>query len=552
MLLCTLAAAAFEAPESGTWSGTLSCSENRLNGRPGYSQQVAVVLQAGAGRSELDDGQTLAHLTVSADAHGRVLVESDGRWRHGEPRAWQIRLEGSHFSGRIEALGSMRATEGGALLRERCALVMQPQTAASAPALSTPPLQGTAPVPTPPPVSVPGRSSPDHQRNLIRRVAKGNQHDQTEFTATGLPMLNGVSILPPSWLYGTGQPWHYRASGRAAAPVPTRSATPVEMRVLDATRELVQNLGIEVIALIDGGRIVDVVAGPRPQFDSLMMSASMAKTVMAVAAGTAMCEGRIRLDTTAAELVPELAGKDLGRATLRDALMMASGTTAPPDRDVMGVTAQEFREHLEGTGSLPRLLALPSQSTAQRGLLSVVKPGERFSYKARDPFLASLMIERAVGMRATSWLDTQLFAAIPLEHPAVLATDRQGYFHGANGSVRLALIDWIRLAIHVQAERARPSCMGAFLRDMGTTQIRAPRQDGVNGYFDGYGYFVWTENPTVPNTFWAVGYGGQRIGWSVDPKNQRIFLMFSISADRDMAKVYPVADAWIRLGNNGR
>lgn len=458
LLLSALAAAAFEAPESGPWSGTLSCSENRLNGRPGYSQQVAVVLQ--------------------------------------------------------------------------------PQTVGSAAA--------------PSPVTVPEPGSPDHHRLLIRRVAKGTEHDQHEFTASGLPMSNGVSILPPSWLYGTGQPWHYRTSGRAAASVPTRSATPAEMRVLDATRELVQNLGIEVIALIDGGRIVDVVAGPRPQFDSLMMSASMAKTVMALAAGTAVCAARIRLDTTAAELIPELAGKDLRRATLRDALMMASGTTAPPDRDVMGVTAQEFREHLEGTGSLPSLLALPSQSTAQRGFLSTLKPGERFSYKARDPFLASLMIERAVGMRATAWLDTQVLASIPLEHSAVLATDRQGYFHGANGSVRLALIDWIRLAIHVQAERARPSCMGAYLRDMGTTQIRAPRQDGVNGYFDGYGYFVWTENPTVPKTFWAAGYGGQRIGWSVDPQNQRIFLMFSISADRDMYRVYPVADAWIRLGTGDR
>jgi CubicO group peptidase (beta-lactamase class C family) len=109
----------------------------------------------------------------------------------------------------------------------------------------------------------------------------------------------------------------------------------------------------------------------------------------------------------------------------------------------------------------------------------------------------------------------------------------------------LALIDWIRLANYVDQQRRRGTCFGQFIKDMGTTQIRAP---GVTKGFDGYGYLTWTDNSYTPNTFWAVGYGGQRIGWSSDPNNRRSLLMFSNSADRDMDQVYSLAREWFSLG----
>jgi hypothetical protein len=56
----------------------------------------------------------------------------------------------------------------------------------------------------------------------------------------------------------------------------------------------------------------------------------------------------------------------------------------------------------------------------------------------------------------------------------------------------------------------------------------------------------------TPQSFWAVGYGGQRIGWSTQPDNARIFMMFSNSADRHMDLVYPIARDWMRLGSKPR
>ena len=64
-----------------------------------------------------------------------------------------------------------------------------------------------------------------------------------------------------------------------------------------------------------------------------------------------------------------------------------------------------------------------------------------------------MMIERAVGIPATRWVEEQLLRAFHAEHPVILGTDRSGYFHGAAGVVRMTLIDWIRFAIYVDQQR---------------------------------------------------------------------------------------------------
>jgi CubicO group peptidase (beta-lactamase class C family) len=157
-----------------------------------------------------------------------------------------------------------------------------------------------------------------------------------------------------------------------------------------------------------------------------------------------------------------------------------------------------------------------------------------------------MMLERTVGMPTAKWVEDQLLGDVQIENQAILGTDRNGYFHGANGVVRLSLIDWIRFAVYVDSQRRADTCFGRFIKDMGTTQIRA---SGVTKGFDGYGFLTWTDNSYAPNTFWAVGYGGQRIGWSSDPNNGRIILLFSNSADRDMDLVYSLAHEWFSLGH---
>lgn len=543
--LWTLGTCATASPVESLWQGTLSCSAQVGSGSGAYSRPLQLKIDGTRGQGEAGDVQTVEKISVDIDAKGHWRALIRGVWRNDERRQWITRLEGSASGLQARLEGKMFAGDGVTLVRERCELQLQASQAATSagPAQPTPGLQ-TAQAP----------SSNAHTTLRLRSVNKASQPGEAgQQSASGLPLQAGLSYLPEAWLYGQGQPWHYRTSANAAAPaVPVREPRADEQALLELSARLVQELPIKVIALIDDGQIVDVVAAPEIRFNTLLLSASMGKTVTAIATGQALCAGSLNLGTRADALISVLVGKDLGAATLHDLLRMASGTIDPPPRDVMGTTAQENRHHLEGPGNLLQLVSSPSQATAQSTFFGPRKPGERFSYKARDPYVTALMLEQATGMRAVQWVEQSLLAQVPIEYPGYLGTDRSGYFAGANGGVRLALVDWIRLAIFVQNQRRSDSCLGRYLRDMSRTQIAAPLQDGVNGYFKGYGYFTWTENTQAPDTFWAVGYGGQRIGWSTDPDNRRIFLMFSTSADHHMARIYPLANAWINPAARAR
>jgi CubicO group peptidase (beta-lactamase class C family) len=233
---------------------------------------------------------------------------------------------------------------------------------------------------------------------------------------------SGAIYLPEDWLMGDGQPWHYRSAPRAGvAPVAVRPPRVEEAKVIEQAQALMGRVESRAMVLIADGAIVEAISTGGIQFNTRLLSASMGKTVAALAAGKAVCAGHLKMDQRVDSLLPGLVGKDLGAATLRDVLMMASGTTEPSQGDYVGTLPQEVRHYLEGPGNLEQLLETPRQSTAQRGVFIKLKPGERFSYKSRDPHVVAMMIERAVGMPATRWVDEQLLRAFNAEHPVILA-----------------------------------------------------------------------------------------------------------------------------------
>lgn len=550
----------------GAWAGSLTCSENLLNRNPPYSVSLSVQIAGVNGRAERIDAQSIEAFSLQVQPSGMIDLQSTGRLRSDSSPRWVTRFTGRASNAEVLEFNGQMFTPDGKLVRERCSVALRrgAQSAANSTSAATnenrltellrEATQSSATPPTP--AGLPSDSPSDraarmsHRTYQMREVKPRVPPRSTAGTTAGpggLPLGEGGALyLPEDWLLGSGQPWHYRTTPRGGAvPVPVRSANPEEFRVIEKARALMQQIESRVVAFIADGEIVEVITTGGIRFDTRLMSASMAKTVTALAAGKAICAGRISMDKRADAMMPGLVGTDLGAATLRDLLLMASGTTKPSAGDYLGYTPDEFRHYMEGPGNLEQMLATPSQSTAQRGFFSKVRPGERFSYNARDPFTVAMMLERSVGMPATRWVEQQLLGEFAAEYPAILATDRSGYFHGANGSIRLALIDWIRLAIYVDNQHRTDTCFGRFIRDMGKTQIRP---DGTVSNFSGYSYFTWTENFLAPNTFWAVGYGGQRIGWSSDPSNKRIFLMFSNSADRHMDQVYPIARDWFAIG----
>jgi CubicO group peptidase (beta-lactamase class C family) len=153
-----------------------------------------------------------------------------------------------------------------------------------------------------------------------------------------------------------------------------------------------------------------------------------------------------------------------------------------------------------------------------------------------------VIINRVTGMSYVKYVQQEIFNPAGLSNAGVIGQDWFEYGR-SDGSVRLRLDDWIRLAVWVRESQEKDDCFGKYLQAASQTQIKnVSKKSGQS--FDGYGFFIWTENVYAKDSFWAVGHGGQRIGWN--NRNKRIILAFS-NHETYMVDLYKLYDEWVNL-----
>ncbi len=154
------------------------------------------------------------------------------------------------------------------------------------------------------------------------------------------------------------------------------------------------------IAIANGGELVyergfgvaDLSSGARASPSTVYNIASTAKILAAVAVMNLVESGRISLDDSLADLLPDVASRGaLGDATLRQLLNMTSGL-----RDYVGA-------------DLERLAANPSVPLSSEFVLDFVRtaplthqPGTNWIYTNTGFYLAGLVVERVTGR---AWAD---------------------------------------------------------------------------------------------------------------------------------------------------
>ncbi|MEN9779636.1 MAG: hypothetical protein RL014_784 [Pseudomonadota bacterium] len=500
------------ATPDGKWSGKVNCSTNILNGSPAYTQDIAITINGASGSVVLEDAQTRETFELRIDAAGVASLASNGAWKSAPDRKWVIRAQGRASGSALNLQGQMYAGDGRTVVRDRC-LVELSHTAQ--------PTQGAATAPRTEPGFSVEQVGPPELRSLSTHAA-----------ASKYP---GIAAVFPEWLLPEGQPWAFRAPGSLQArPLGSRAPTAQESRVIDDARRIVETREVKVIVLVDGDDVVHAVGRRGLTAETPLPSASVSKTVTAVAIGKAICDRHLQLQDSVGTLIPSLRDTPIGQATIRDALLMSTGSAVQGH----GVTAGETTHYFNGGGSLEALLA------TSRFLQVTAAPGKTFIYKSIDPYLVSVALQRATRQPFTSYFRDSVLAEMLPAHPVVLDTDKSGNFL-STGGVRMSLADWVRFATYVRDQRSGRGCFADYLQDMSRSQIRISKVPGVNGYFNGYGFLTWTENDAAPSTFWAVGHFGQRIGWSNKPGNRRVFLTFGFESDADMAAIYALAHRWL-------
>ena len=357
------------------------------------------------------------------------------------------------------------------------------------------------------------------------------------------PMVGNYASAPDEWLLGRGQRWHYHTD-TAKKPQELAIREPIgdEIAIVDKAKILLNNSSAKAVALIDGDQIVWSGYNLPANSKSLLLSFSVGKTITAMAIGKAVCAGKLSLTDSAESFVAELKDTALGRATVQQLLEMSSGTSAI-NRDSSIMSAEQERDMRLGKISFVDILKTPKVSNAHEGWSGNKRqPGEVFDYHGTDPLLLGVILNRATGISYAKWVEKEVLIPAGISNEAIIGQDHFDYGM-ADGNVRMTLEDWARFAIWVKRNESGSGCFSDYVKQASITHMpNTIKREGKA--FDGYGYLIWTENYWQKNSYWAVGYGGQRIAWN--HKNQRILIAFS-NVENYMDKLYALYADWATL-----
>jgi CubicO group peptidase (beta-lactamase class C family) len=255
------------------------------------------------------------------------------------------------------------------------------------------------------------------------------------------------------------------------------------------------------------------------------LSNSMAKSVVAIAAGLALREGKIKsLDQRADSIAPKMAGTLYGETSVRNLLRMGSGI--------------KFEERYDGQDDLARFSLATSQSGIE-GAIKVITEraapaGTKFNYASAETSALGLMLQAATGQSLSEYLAARLWQPMGAERSALWRADKNGLEQGG-GNLNATSRDWARLGWLLANDGKRPDkpelgeiIPSAFLLEAtdSSRHDEAFKPNKATPYF-GYGYKFWTF-PGNQRRFALLGVYGQAI--YVDPANKLVMVHLAANA----------------------
>ncbi len=269
-----------------------------------------------------------------------------------------------------------------------------------------------------------------------------------------------------------------------------------------------------------------VVQIERYQYDRTpaqrLLSNSMAKSIVSIAVGMALQEGRIRsLDDNAAVYVPELSNSAYGETPIRALLRMGSGVKFSERYD----SGDDLMKYVSRQFSDGTIAALRSFSTRD------VPAGQRFQYASVETIVLGLVVKGATGQGLSAYVTERLWQPMGAEADATWTTDPGG-FEYAWGNFNATLRDWGRLAMLLADDGMRDGRQ-IIPRDylLEATDFRrqpAAFAPGTATPYYGYGYQFWTY-PGSSRRFALLGVFGQSI--FVDPQLRLALVITAVQRD---------------------
>lgn len=325
---------------------------------------------------------------------------------------------------------------------------------------------------------------------------------------------------------------HYTLQKAAAPlPIPAAAVEPrIEYRFQNQTYTLEDFLAhqrVTGLLLIKDGEVLL----ERYQYDRKashrFVSHSMAKSIVSLAIGIAVAEGKINsLDDRVSKYVPELAGVPYGETSIRNVLRMSSGVP--------------FNEVYDGKDDLTRFTRLRYSQGSIRALrdfgVREAEQGTRFHYASSETVILALLLRAVTGTTLSEYLTSRLWQPMGAEADATWIRTSDGT-EAAAGGFNAILHDYGRLGMLLANDGvvgARQVVPKQYLLDA-TDARRQPdafAPGRATPYF-GYGYQFWVF-PGAKRRFALLGVYGQSI--FIDPELKLVLVITAAAKNASVGK----------------
>jgi CubicO group peptidase (beta-lactamase class C family) len=257
------------------------------------------------------------------------------------------------------------------------------------------------------------------------------------------------------------------------------------------------------------------------------VSHSMAKSIVSIAVGMALAEGKIAsLDDAVSKYVPKLAGSPYGETSIRNVLRMSTGVA--------------FREVYDGKDDLARFAGLRRRQGSIEALrafsLREAEQGTRFHYASSETVILAVLLRAVTGTTLSEYLTGRLWQPMGAEADATWVKTRDGIESGS-GNFNATLRDYGRLGVLLANDGAiggRQIVPRDYLLEATDWRRQppafAPRRATP---FFGYGYQFWTF-PGEKRRFALLGVYGQSI--FVDPELKLVMVVTAAARNASVGK----------------
>ena len=258
-----------------------------------------------------------------------------------------------------------------------------------------------------------------------------------------------------------------------------------------------------------------------------LLSNSMAKTIVALAMGKALEEGRIRsLEDTAADYEPKLAGTLYGQTRLINLMRMASGA--------------QFVEDYSGHDDLARFNLVTRKQGSAAGAQAITvrsaPEGSVFNYASAETLMLGLVLRAATDQSLCRYVSDKIWQPMGAESGATWLINPVDQTEQAAGNFNATVRDYARLG-WLMANDGQRDGQSVVPRDYLLKMTDASRQpeafrpgrmQNKGSTYMGYGLQTWLL-PGSTRRFVLLGIYGQAI--MVDPALKLVVVHMAVAKD---------------------